>query len=84
MVRVTERPPHDLDAEEALLHVGVRVEEGPRLVVGPLPAADLGRSLEPAVHPDVEHHPSRAQRLPYDKDLYKARSDIECTFNLLK
>lgn len=27
---------------------------------------------------------SRAQKLPYDKELYKARSDIECTFNLLK
>jgi transposase len=27
---------------------------------------------------------SRAQKLPYDKDLYKARSAIECTFNLLK
>jgi transposase len=27
---------------------------------------------------------SRAQKLPYDKELYKARSEIECTFNLLK
>lgn len=27
---------------------------------------------------------SRAQRLPYDKELYKARSEIECTINLLK
>ena len=27
---------------------------------------------------------SRAQRLPYDKELYKARSEVECTFNLLK
>lgn len=27
---------------------------------------------------------SRAQKYSYDKDLYKARSDIECTFNLLK
>ena len=27
---------------------------------------------------------SRAQKLPYDTELYKARSDIECTFNLLK
>lgn len=27
---------------------------------------------------------SRAQKLPYDKELYKARSDIECSFNLLK
>ena len=27
---------------------------------------------------------SRAQKLPYDKQLYKARSDVECTINLLK
>jgi transposase len=27
---------------------------------------------------------SRSQRRPYDRDLYKARSVIECTFNLLK
>jgi transposase len=27
---------------------------------------------------------SRAERRPYDKELYKARSEIECTFNLLK
>ena len=27
---------------------------------------------------------SRAQKLPYDKELYKARSEIECSFNLLK
>jgi transposase len=24
------------------------------------------------------------RKLPYDRDLYKARSDIECTFGLLK
>jgi transposase len=27
---------------------------------------------------------SRAQRLAYDKELYKARSEVECTFGLLK
>ena len=27
---------------------------------------------------------SRAERVPYDKELYKARSEIECTFSLLK
>jgi transposase len=27
---------------------------------------------------------SRAQKIPHDQELYKARSDIECTFNLLK
>jgi transposase len=34
--------------------------------------------------PVIPSNASRAQRLPYDRDLYKARSDIECTFNLLK
>lgn len=32
----------------------------------------------------IPSNASRAQKLPYDKVLYKARSDIECTFNLLK
>lgn len=27
---------------------------------------------------------SRAQRISYDKELYKARSEIECTFSLMK
>lgn len=27
---------------------------------------------------------SRAGRIPYDKEKYKARSEVECTFNLLK
>ncbi len=27
---------------------------------------------------------SRAQKVPFDKELYKARSEVECTFNLLK
>jgi transposase len=27
---------------------------------------------------------SRAQKLPYDKERYKARSEIECSFSLLK
>jgi transposase len=34
--------------------------------------------------PVIASKASRAQRLPYDKELYKARSEIECTFNLLK
>lgn len=32
----------------------------------------------------IPSNASRAQRLPYDKELYKARSDVECTINLLK
>jgi transposase len=27
---------------------------------------------------------SRSERRPYDRELYKARSEIECTFSLLK
>jgi putative transposase len=32
----------------------------------------------------IPRNRSRAEQRPYDKDLYKARSEIECTFNLLK
>lgn len=32
----------------------------------------------------IPSNQSRSERRPYDKELYKARSEIECTFNLLK
>lgn len=32
----------------------------------------------------IPRNRSRADRTSYNKELYKARSDIECTFNLLK
>ena len=32
----------------------------------------------------IPSNASRAQKLLYDRELYKARSEIECTFNLLK
>lgn len=35
-------------------------------------------------HPVIPSKASRAQRLPYDKELYRARSEVECTFGLLK
>jgi transposase len=34
--------------------------------------------------PVIPSKASRAQKLPYDKELYKARSEIECTISLLK
>ena len=34
--------------------------------------------------PVIPSKASRAQRLPYDRELYKARSEVECTFGLLK
>lgn len=34
--------------------------------------------------PVIPSNGSRAEKLPYDAELYKARSEIECTFNLLK
>jgi transposase len=37
-----------------------------------------------ACTPVIPSNRSRAQKLPYDKELYKARSEIECTFSLLK
>ena len=32
----------------------------------------------------IPSNASRVRTLPYDRDLYKARSDVECTINLLK
>jgi transposase len=34
--------------------------------------------------PVIPSNGSRARKLQYDKELYKARAEIECTFNLLK
>ena len=34
--------------------------------------------------PVIPSNGSRAQKLPYDKERYKARSEIECTFALLQ
>jgi len=34
--------------------------------------------------PVIPSNGSRAGKLPYAKQLYKSRSDIECTFNLLE
>ena len=34
--------------------------------------------------PVIPSNGSRATKLAYDKELYKARSEIECTFSLLK
>lgn len=34
--------------------------------------------------PVIPPNRSRSERRSYDKELYKARSEIECTFNLLK
>lgn len=35
-------------------------------------------------HAVIPSNRSRAQKIAYDKELYKARSDIECAFGLLK
>jgi putative transposase len=34
--------------------------------------------------PVIPSNGSRAEKLPYAKELYKARSEVECTFSLLK
>src|SRR5699024_10231242 len=57
----------ELEAQGVLALVRVGGEEGPRLVVGPRAAADLGRCLEAAVHANVEHDPRRAQGLPVEQ-----------------
>ena len=34
--------------------------------------------------PVIPSKSDRARKIPYDRDLYKARAEVECTFNLLK
>lgn len=34
--------------------------------------------------PVIPSRDCRAQKHPYDKELYRARCEVECTFNLLK
>jgi transposase len=34
--------------------------------------------------PVIPSNGSRAEKLPYDRELCKARSEVECTFNLLE
>jgi putative transposase len=48
-------------------------------------ARDFRASLDAAgCMPVIPWNRSRSERRSYDKELYKARSEIECTFNLLK
>ena len=47
------------------------------------PPKDNRNFLQDCV-PVIPSNGSRATKLPYDKELYKARSEVECTFNLLK
>lgn len=32
----------------------------------------------------IPSNSSRTTKIPYDKELYKARSEVECTFNIMK
>lgn len=46
---------------------------------------DFRRTLEEGgCVPVIPSNGSRAEKRAYDKELYMARSEIECTFNLLK
>lgn len=48
-------------------------------------SADFRRALdEQGCVPVIPTNRSRSERKVYDKELYKARSEIECTFGLLK
>lgn len=50
-----------------------------------MPAKELRVSLdERGCTQVIPSNRSHSERRPYDKELYKARSEIECTFNLLK
>jgi transposase len=43
-----------------------------------------GALAEQGCVPVIPSNGSRSTKLPYDKDLYKARAEVECTFSLLK
>jgi transposase len=79
---ITEGQRHDIQPAKGLLE---KAESRGLLADKAYDSNDLRNALAAqgcsAVIPSTA---SRARRLPYDKELYKARSEIECTFGLLK
>lgn len=79
---ITEGQRHDIKSAPALVAMAA-----PHCLLGD--KAFDANSLRAELHHIgcVAVIPSKADRvpqIPHDKDLYKARSEIECTFNLLK
>jgi transposase len=82
IVEITEGQRHDIQpAKELLAKAGsLRV-----LADKAYDSDDLRNALAAqGCSAVIPSNASRAQKLPYDKELYKARSDVECTINLLK
>lgn len=80
--KITEGQRHDILSAKEL--VG-RVLSRCVLADKAYDARDFRRALdEQGCDQVIPSNRSRAQRRPYDKELYKARSEIECTFSLLK
>jgi transposase len=79
---ITEGQRHDSKPAKELI---ARVMSKCLLADKAYDSTDLRASLdEQGCQPVIPSNASRAQKLPYDKELYKARSAIECTINLLK
>ena len=79
---VTEGQRHDLIPAPALVtEVGSR-----KLLADKGYDADSFRAHLASIDctPVIPSKRDRAQRIPYDRELYKARAEVECTFNLLK
>ena len=74
--RHDNRPAKELVAQSAV-HVSAR-RQGVRL------GCLSSRARRAELRAVIPSNGSRAQKLPYDKERYKARSEIECTFSLLK
>ena len=71
---ITEGQRHDNQRAPSLI-----ARTSPRRLLG-----DKGYDSEIGCVAVIASTASRIPALPYDKDLYKARSEVECTFNLLK
>lgn len=80
--KITEGQRHDiLSAKELVASVTSRC----LLADKAYDSTDFRRALdEQGCSPVIPTSRNRAGIRAYDKDLYKARSEIECTFNLLK
>lgn len=79
---ITEGQRHDVRPAKELLG---RVMSRCLLADKAYDSGDFRRALdERGCVPVIPSNGSRAGKLPYDKELYKARSEIECTFGLLK
>lgn len=79
---ITEGQRHDIRPAKGLLS-----QTGSRCLLADkaYDSDDLRNALAAqGVSAVIPSNKSRAQRVPHDSELYKARSEIECTINLLK